>query len=109
MLFRGGLEETFGLRPRTKELLGHPMLVLFFLSLPWRSRIAVLFALAGLLGQVSILNTFCHLHTPLLLTIERVGLGLLLGLATALLWGGLALLGAWLWGWLRQRWLPASG
>lgn len=108
MLFRGGLEETFGLRPRTKELLGHPLLVLFFLSLPWRNRVGVMFALAGLLGQVSILNTFCHLHTPLLLTAQRVGLGLLLGAATALLWGGLALLGVWLWERLRGG-TPARG
>jgi hypothetical protein len=101
-MFRGSLENFFSVRPRTKELLGHPMLVLFFLSLPWRSRISVLFALAGLLGQVSILNTFCHLHTPLLLTVQRVGLGLMIGLCSAVLWGSLALAASWLWGRLHR-------
>jgi len=33
----------------------------------------------GLIGQVSILNTFAHAHTPLLLSLLRTGNGLLLG------------------------------
>ncbi len=94
--FRQGLEQLFVVRPRTKELLGHPLLVLFFLSMPWRNRLSLLLVLGGVLGQVSILNTFCHLHTPLALTLERVGLGLGLGLANGLIWGALALLVAWL-------------
>jgi hypothetical protein len=101
-MFRGSLEHFFSVRPRTKELLGHPLLVLFFLSLPWRSRVSVLFALAGLLGQVSILNTCCHLHTPFALTLQRIGLGLLIGLCSAALWGAVALAIAWAWGRLRR-------
>ena len=93
---RQGLEQLLVVRPRTKELLGHPLLVLFFLSLPWRNRLGLLLVLGGMLGQVSILNTFCHLHTPLLLTLERVGLGLGIGLASGLIWGGLVLLASWI-------------
>jgi hypothetical protein len=89
--FRDGLEQWFAVRPRTKELIGHPLFVIFLMSLPWRNRLSLLFALAALLGQVSILNTFCHLHTPLAVTVERVLLGLGLGLISGLLWG-LALL-----------------
>lgn len=100
---RGTLEHIFSVRPRTKELLGHPALVLFFLSLPWRSRLAGLLALAGLLGQVSILNTFCHLHTPLALTLHREGLGLAIGLVTSALAGAVALFIAHLW---RRRTAP---
>jgi hypothetical protein len=85
--FRESLEQFFSVRPRTKELIGHPLLIVFFLSLPWRNRLSVLFALAGLLGQISILNTFCHLHTPLLLTTERVLIGLALGIASGVIWG----------------------
>jgi hypothetical protein len=97
-LFRGGLEHLFSVRPRTKELIGHPLLVLFFLSLPWRNRVTALLGLAGLLGQVSILNTFCHLHTPLALTLHREALGLGLGLLSSILWGTVALAVAWVWG-----------
>ena len=102
-LFRGGLEHLFSVRPRTKELIGHPLLVLFFLSLPWRNRLTALLALAGLLGQVSILNTFCHLHTPLALTLHREGLGLGIGLISAALWGALALAATGVWERLRAK------
>jgi hypothetical protein len=95
--FRDSLEQWFAVRPRTKELFGHPLFVIFLLSLPWRSRISLLFGLAALLGQVSILNTFCHLHTPLAVTIERVLLGLGLGVLSGLLWGLIALFLSWLW------------
>lgn len=106
--FRGGLEQLFSVRPRTKELLGHPLLVVFLLSLVWRNRLALLFGLAALLGQVSILNTFCHLHTPLLLTMQRVALGLGLGLINGALWGALLLLGTWLGAKLRRQPAPTE-
>jgi hypothetical protein len=80
--FRAFLEHALAVRPRTKELLGHPLLVLFLVTLPLRSRLSLLFALAGIVGQVSVLNTFEHLHTPLLITLQRVGIGLLIGVAT---------------------------
>jgi hypothetical protein len=101
--FRGSLEQVFSVRPRTKELLGHPMLVVFLLSLVWRNRLALLFGLAALLGQVSILNTFCHLHTPLLLTAQRVALGIGLGLINGAIWGAIILLGNWIWEKLRRK------
>jgi hypothetical protein len=91
--FRGGLESVFSVRPRTKELLGHPLLVAFLLSLAWRNRISLLFGLAALLGQVSILNTFCHLHTPLLLTVHRTALGLGLGIISGGVAGGAMVIG----------------
>lgn len=95
--FRGSLEEFFSIRPRTKELFGHPLMVVFLMSMVWRTRISLLFGIAALLAQASILNTFCHLHTPLAITIERVLLGLGLGLVSALVWGMVITLGGWLW------------
>jgi hypothetical protein len=89
---REWLENALAVRPRTKELLGHPALVLFLISLLWRSRLTLLFALGGILGQVSVLNTFEHLHTPLLITLQRVGVGLLIGAVTGAVLAGLALL-----------------
>jgi hypothetical protein len=106
--FRGSLEDWFAVRPRTKELIGHPLLVLFLLSIPWRTRLSLLFGLGALLGQVSILNTFCHLHTPLMVTVTRVLLGLGLGLATGLVWGVVVVIVGRLWGFVRSRFSPES-
>jgi hypothetical protein len=88
---RQWLESALAIRPRTKELLGHPLLVLFLMSIPWRTRVSLLLALGGILGQVSVLNTFEHLHTPLLITLHRVSLGVLIGVITGALFGAGAL------------------
>lgn len=82
---RNLLQQFFGVRPRFKEFLtGYPGLFLlpFFLSTPWIA-LALLFLATA--GQVSIFNTFMHLHTPYLLSLSRVGWGLLLGIPLALL------------------------
>jgi hypothetical protein len=86
--FRGLLDRILGVRPRTKEfLVGHPamLLGLFLLArAEWR-RWSVPFLLVGMIGQVGMLNSFCHLHTPILVTILRtingLWVGALLGLA----------------------------
>jgi len=80
------LESTLVARPRTKEFLfGYPALVLAGASaaLGWR-RVAVVFALAGAVGTASAINSFSHLHTPLLYTAWRTGNALVLGAAVAL-------------------------
>lgn len=80
---RGLLEGLLIARPRFKEfLLGHPLLFLFGAGVchdqrSERWRPFLLFF--GLIGQVSILNTFAHAHTPLSLSLLRTGNGLLLG------------------------------
>lgn len=102
-LFRDGLEQSFGLRPRTKELIGHPLMMLFLLSIAWRTRISVMLGIGALLAQISILNTFCHLHTPLELTITRVLLGLGLGAATGIAWCVLAIAVGNISQWLLRR------
>ena len=78
---RAILDHFLPVRPRTKEfLVGHPA---FVLGIAWwirgRRRIAVPTFVVGSLGQVSLLNTFCHIHTPLLASLWRGGLGLLFG------------------------------
>jgi hypothetical protein len=87
---RDGLERFMGVRPRLKEfLIGHPLLIYglylkekirgeknFF----WDGR---LFILLGMIGQISILNTFTHFHAPfgqcVLRTIHGIWVGFLLG------------------------------
>ncbi|MCC6730066.1 MAG: hypothetical protein IT208_12080 [Chthonomonadales bacterium] len=82
--FRSLLDALLPVRPRTKEMLiGHPALLV---ALAFRGRrwwAAPLFVL-GVMGQVSLLNTFCHIHTPLLLSVVRALSGLVVGGAIGL-------------------------
>lgn len=90
---RSFLESVFGVRPRTKEfLIGHPALFLAAVAASLRRvDLASLLAVAGAIGQVSIVNSFEHLFTPVVLSLLRgangLTLGLVVGLAvTAVLW-----------------------
>jgi hypothetical protein len=88
--FRALLDRLLPVRPRTKEfLIGHPAFVLA-IALWFRGRrkwILPIFVV-GVIGQVSILNTFCHTHTPLHLSLIRDVTGLVFGtvLGLALFW-----------------------
>lgn len=85
ILFRERLEGLMVFRPRFKEfLVGHPF---FFLSFFFASnkKALPLFLLFGSIGQLSIMNSFAHLHTPLLVTLWRTGAGLLLSIPISLL------------------------
>jgi len=71
---RSFFENIFWVRPRIKEFLfGHPLLILgfFLVSRP--------LIILGLIGQVSIINTFIHLHTPFFVSVYRVLVGIFLG------------------------------
>ncbi|WP_424949810.1 DUF5693 family protein [Deinococcus sp.] len=74
------------IRPRFKELAGHPLLLLG-LSGVLPGYFTLLLLLGGVVGQASILNTFSHFHTPLLISFERA----FIGLGAGLLFGYLAL------------------
>jgi len=99
LTFRNLLERLTGARPRTKEfLIGHPaMLLLLFLGL--RVRTLPLLVL-GTIGQVSIVNTYAHIHTPLMISLLRSALGTAAGLVT-----GLVLIFFWerFFRWIRRR------
>lgn len=87
---RAILDRVLYARPRFKEfLIGHPAMIvaLAMAARGWRRWAAPVF-LVGAIGQVSLLNTFCHIHTPLLVSLWRAGLGILIGLAL----GGLLVL-----------------
>jgi hypothetical protein len=79
-LFRSFLENTLGIRPRTKEfLIAHPLFILgAYLAVKYRN--AVLLVLIGVIGQASIVDTFAHLHTPLLISSVRIVYGLAFGI-----------------------------
>lgn len=89
-LFRSFLENTLGVRPRTKEfLLAHPLFLLgAYLAVKYRQ--AVYLLLAGVIGQLSIVDTFAHLHTPVHISAIRIAYGLGFGIVI-----GLILIAAW--------------
>ena len=72
------------IRPRFKEVAGHP-LALLGLSGVLPGYFSLLLLLGGVVGQASILNTFSHFHTPLLISAARVFIGLGVGLVLGLI------------------------
>lgn len=103
LLIRGWLESTFGVRPRFKEfMLGHPPLLLgLFLALRYRA--AWLLVIVGSIGQLTMVSTFTHIHTPLYISIVRtllgLGAGLVIGCLLIAVW--LVLEGVW------RKWVSA--
>lgn len=78
---RNFMEDLLVARPRTKEyLIGHPALVLAGAAAAagWRRWVLPLAAL-GAIGQAGIVNSFSHIHTPLLYTAWRTVNALWLG------------------------------
>jgi hypothetical protein len=91
------LENLFYARPRFKEfLIGHPLLFLWGVGAAHK-RYSVILLAGGMIGQVSIINTFVHLHTPLTISLLRTANGVALGLLLGLLLGVLTWLIRWLW------------
>lgn len=86
--FRAFLEDTFGVRPRTKELLTQPLLVMaFYLFLRHRGTVwAWALAVAGTMGMLSPVDTFAHLHTPLAISGLRVLYGALISIGIAVVY-----------------------
>jgi hypothetical protein len=100
---RSLLENALIARPRFKEfLIGHPLMILglYLMSAPAGFRdpsfgpstktLGRIFVWAGTVGLVSVVNSFCHLHTPLSLTLLRTFHGAWIG-------GVLGLLLVWTW------------
>ena len=75
------LNNWLGVRPRTTEfLIGHPlMLVLLYYGYKF-NMFPVL--MIGFMGQVSLVNTYAHIHTPLAVSLRR---------STHGLWGGIVI------------------
>ncbi len=88
LIFRNFLEETLFARPRTKEfLISFPAIMLFIHTAVRRMRLLpFLFALAAVLGQTSIINTFMHIRTPMYLSLARTGYSLLFGIILGIIY-----------------------
>ncbi|MHA0856248.1 DUF5693 family protein [Paenibacillus sp. CMAA1364] len=90
LTFRKLMENTFGVRPRNKEfLMAHPLFLLgTFLSIKYRNAIYIM--VVAVIGQLSMVDTFAHIHTPLTISLVRnllgLGLGLIIGLIAIVAW-----------------------
>jgi hypothetical protein len=80
---RDRMEDLFMARPRFKEFaIGYPLLILGFHS--QKERFRRLLVGLGMIGPISMVNTFCHLHSPLSLSFIRTFNGVLLGAVVGL-------------------------
>jgi hypothetical protein len=90
LLLRHRLTDVLSVRPRFKLfLVGAPLLVLLPALLPAHRRAAGwLFALGIGVGIGDVIDTFSHLHTALLISVQRIGNGLVIGIliGALLLW-----------------------
>lgn len=102
--FRAFMDQVMFVRPRTKEfMIGHPLLLLVCY---WGYRDNLLpFLVLGAIGQVSLVNTFAHIHTPLMISVLRTVNGLVLGLIAGLVLIALVNLGLRLY---KERLLPLA-
>ncbi len=82
LFIREGLEQFLLVRPRFKEMfLGHPALLLVLAS---KRAHPILLSIA-VIGQLSLVNTFTHIHTALPISIIRTVYGLIIGYCFGLL------------------------
>lgn len=86
---REGLEGLLFIRPRTKEfLIGYPLLIIALLytdrkiSRDW----LWFFNGLGVVAVISFMNSFCHIHTPLIVSLVRSAYGLIFGCIMAFLY-----------------------
>ncbi len=90
LAFRDRIEALLGVRPRFKEFaIGHPLLLLGLYLWSGHRTLSKLCLWAGAVGWISIVNTFCHLHTPVAASLLRTLHGLWLGAIIGLLLVGL--------------------
>jgi len=82
MIFRNFLEYNIIARPRTKEfLIAFPSLMMALnFAYQGYKKFVFPFAFIGAIGYTSIINTFCHLRTPVYLSLYRVGYSVLFGI-----------------------------
>ncbi|RIU94920.1 DUF5693 family protein [Oceanobacillus picturae] len=80
LMARSFLEELLYVRPRTKEfLIGFPFYILALYVIRHNTFIGKLLLIPGIIGFLSIVNTFTHLHIPLHISLLRTGYSILIG------------------------------
>ena len=99
---RAVLERVFVTRPRTKEIfMGHPaFIVAIWFMLRDRKLLAWGVLVLAVIGQADVVNTMCHIHTPVFFDIWRSLAGIVIG-------GAVGALALWVLNWLSRK-SPAS-
>lgn len=78
---RRTLEKIMMVRPRTQEfLIGYPFILLALEMFKKYREMGVILGTISLIAPVSIINAFCHIHTPVFLTLFRMVNGFVLGI-----------------------------
>ncbi|GEM45738.1 DUF5693 family protein [Deinococcus cellulosilyticus] len=85
-------------RPRFKDIMGHPAAILG-LSGHFPPYITIAFMTVGVIGQASLVNTFEHFHTPLLISLLRAVNGVAFGAVVGFV---LLPIVRWLVNWFKQ-------
>ena len=84
LAFRAALDRILGVRPRTKEfMIGYPLLiaVYYYGCKEWCIPILAI----AVIGPISLVNTYAHVHTPLMISLIRSGYGIVFGLIGGLI------------------------
>ncbi|WP_069998803.1 DUF5693 family protein [Cellulosilyticum sp. I15G10I2] len=72
------LDNILGVRPRTKEfLIGYPILIAL-IAFGYKEKYLP-FLIFAAIGPVSLVNTYAHIHTPVLISLIRSGYGIVIG------------------------------
>ncbi len=87
------LDNLLGVRPRTKEfLISYPILLaLLYYGYKEKYIVAIIFAV---IGPTSFVNTYAHIHTPVMISLIRSAYGIVFGIIIGLIFiGAIKLLG----------------
>ncbi|MEK5230728.1 DUF5693 family protein [Lysinibacillus sp. FSL K6-0232] len=86
LAFRQWLENTLYVRPRTKEfLIGFPFFVLALYVMGINRKWGSILLVPGVIGFLSIVNTFTHLHIPVAVSVLRTCYSVVLGFVIGLI------------------------
>ena len=84
LAFRSTLDRVLGVRPRTKEFaIGYPLLLAIFYY--GYNEAFLPFLAIAIIGPISLVNTYAHVHTPILMSLIRSGYGIVFGLMFGLI------------------------
>ena len=83
---RNMLEKLLYVRPRTKEfMLGYPAIFIAYYMLKNNIKYAQYMLILGSIATMSTVNTFTHLHTPIIYSLLRSVYGVILGAIVGLI------------------------
>ncbi|MFZ4781337.1 MAG: DUF5693 family protein [Armatimonadaceae bacterium] len=82
---RSLLDRVLFVRPRFKDILFQPFLLLSLVLTGTKWPLQRVAAILASIALASMVNTFCHLHTPLVISALRVGYGVVFGLIAAVI------------------------